>query len=326
MPDANPFLDPIRFERRVPPCAIVIFGANGDLAKRKLIPALYRLAYDRRIPSGFAVIGNSRTDMSDEDFRDKMKAALQEFLDDTPFDERLWADFCQSLSYFAGDLHDPDTYSRLGQHLQSIEESRKTEGNVLFYLSTQPSHYEAAIHGIGYAKLQQGRGWRRIVVEKPFGHDLATARDLNRKLQEVFPESAIYRIDHYLGKETVQNVLAFRFGNGIFEPLWNRRYISNIQITAAESIGVEGRGGYYEEAGALRDMIQNHLLQVMSTIAMEPPAVFEPDVVRDERAKVLRSIRILKPDDVPQYSVAGQYGPARIGSEEVPGFRAGAGR
>jgi glucose-6-phosphate 1-dehydrogenase len=321
MPDANPFLDPLRFERRVPPCAIVIFGANGDLAKRKLIPALYRLAYDRRIPPGFAVIGNSRTEMSDDDFREKMKTALHDFLEDTPFDERLWSNFSDSLFYFAGDLHDPDTYSRLAQRLQQVEDNRRTDGNVLFYLSTQPSHYEAAIHGIGYAKLQQGRGWRRIVVEKPFGHDLATARDLNRKLQEVFPESAIYRIDHYLGKETVQNVLAFRFGNGIFEPLWNRRYISNIQISAAESIGVEGRGGYYEEAGALRDMIQNHLLQVMSTIAMEPPAVFEPDVVRDERAKVLRSIRIMKADEVPRNSVAGQYGPARIGSDEVPGFR-----
>jgi glucose-6-phosphate 1-dehydrogenase len=321
MPEANPFLDPLRFERRVPPCAIVIFGANGDLAKRKLIPALYRLAYDRRIPSGFAIIGNSRTEMSDEQFRERMEAALHEFLDDTPFDQRLWDDFCQSLFYFAGDVHDPDTYSRLAERLNAVEESRHTGGNVLFYLSTQPSHYEAAIHGIGYAKLQHGRGWRRIVVEKPFGHDLLTARDLNHKLQEVFLESAIYRIDHYLGKETVQNVLAFRFGNGIFEPLWNRRYISNVQITAAESIGVEGRGGYYEEAGALRDMIQNHLLQVMSTIAMEPPAVFEPDVVRDERAKVLRSIRVMKLDEVPQFSVAGQYGPARIGSEGVPGFR-----
>jgi glucose-6-phosphate 1-dehydrogenase len=321
MPEANPFQDPLRFERRVPPCAIVIFGANGDLARRKLIPALYRLAYDRRIPSNFAVIGNSRTAMSDEEFRDKMEAALHEFLDDTPIDKRLWADFSQSLFYFAGDLHDPDTYGRLREKLDAVEESRRTEGNVLFYISTQPSHYESAIHGIGYAKLQQGHGWRRIVIEKPFGHDLSSARDLNRKIQDVFPESAIYRIDHYLGKETVQNVLAFRFGNGIFEPLWNRRYISNVQITAAESIGVEGRGGYYEEAGALRDMIQNHLLQVMSTIAMEPPAVFEPDVVRDERAKVLRSIRSIKAEDVPQYSVAGQYAAARIGSEGVPGFR-----
>ena len=202
-----------------------------------------------------------------------------------------------------------------------MDAQRHTDGNVLFYLSTQPSHYEAAIAGIGSAQLQTGRGWRRIVIEKPFGHDLATARELNTKLQQVFSESAIYRIDHYLGKETVQNVLAFRFGNGIFEPLWNRRYINFVQITAAESIGVEGRGSYYQEAGSLRDMIQNHLLQVMSTIAMEPPSVFEPNVVRDERAKVLRSIRIMKPEEAPIYSVAGQYGRARIGNEEVPGFR-----
>jgi glucose-6-phosphate 1-dehydrogenase len=321
MPEANPFQDPLRFERRVPPCAIVIFGANGDLTKRKLIPALYRLAYDRRIPSGFAVIGNSRTPMTDDEFRARMREALKEFLDDTPFDEALWQDFARSLSYFAGDLHDPDSFQRLAAKLDEIEQQRQTEGNVLFYLSTQPSHYEAAIQGIGYAKLARGRGWRRIVIEKPFGHDLASAHKLNLSVHEVFEEREVYRIDHYLGKETVQNVLAFRFGNGIFEPLWNRRYINNIQITAAESIGVEGRGSYYQEAGALRDMIQNHLLQVMSTIAMEPPAVFEPDVVRDERAKVLRSIHKMKPDEVPVNSVAGQYGPGRVGNDDLPGFR-----
>ncbi len=321
MLEANPFQDPLRFQRRVPPCTIVIFGANGDLTKRKLIPALYRLAYDRRIPPGFAVLGNSRTEMTDEDFREKMKAALQEFLEDTPFDEQLWNQFAQNLFYFAGDLHDPESFVRLRTRLAEIDEKCHADCNVLFYLSTQPSHYDAAISGIGYAKLQNASGWRRIVVEKPFGHDLKSARDLNRKIQEVFDESQVYRIDHYLGKETVQNILAFRFGNGIFEPVWNRRYVNNIQITAAEAIGVEGRGSYYQEAGALRDMIQNHLLQVMSTIAMEPPAVFEPDVVRDERGKVLRSIRILKPDEVPLNSVAGQYGPARIGNEEVPGFR-----
>src|SRR5215210_2321513 len=186
MPEANPFQDPLRFERRVPPCAIVIFGANGDLTKRKLIPALYRLAYERRLPPGFAIIGNSRTGMSDEDFRAKMKEALHEFIEDTPIDERLWSDFSQNLSYLAGDLHDPDTYTKLGVRLGELQESRHTDDNVLFYLSTQPSHYEAAIKGIGYAKLQQGRGWRRIVVEKPFGHDLTTARELNTKLQEVF--------------------------------------------------------------------------------------------------------------------------------------------
>ncbi|HYP12370.1 MAG TPA: glucose-6-phosphate dehydrogenase [Bryobacteraceae bacterium] len=321
MPEANPFQDPLRFGRRVPPCTIVIFGANGDLAKRKLIPALYRLAYDRRIPSGFAVLGNSRTELSDEQFRDKMRDALHEFLDDTPFDENLWQDFCQALFYFSGDLNNDQTFEKLVKRLDEIEGKRHTEGNALFYVSTQPSHYSTVIQGIGRKRLQHGEGWRRIVVEKPFGHDLETARELNAELQKVFPEPDIYRIDHYLGKETVQNVLAFRFGNGIFEPLWNRRYIDHVQITAAESIGVEGRGGYYQEAGALRDMIQNHLLQVMSTIAMEPPAKFEPNVVRDERAKVLRSIRSLSMDEVPEFSVAGQYGPARIGTEEAPGFR-----
>lgn len=321
MSEANPFQDPLRFERRVPPCAIVIFGANGDLTKRKLIPALYRLAFDRRLPSGFAILGNSRTKMSDEQFREKMREALQEFLDDTPFDQRLWDDFAQRLFYCAGDLQDDKLYSQIGAKLDELENDIRTQGNVLFYLSTQPSYYQTTVHGIHNAKLQQGRGWRRIVVEKPFGHDLKSARELNQTLQEVFTEPDIYRIDHYLGKETVQNVLAFRFGNGIFEPLWNRRYISHVQITAAESIGLEGRGGYYQEAGALRDMIQNHLLQVMATIAMEPPSTFEPERVRDERAKVLRAIRTPKIEEVPSISVAGQYGPGRVGSEDLPGFR-----
>ena len=308
MPEANPFLDPLRFERRPPPSTIVIFGASGDLTRRKLIPALYRLAHERRLPPGFAVLGNSRSPLSDEQFRDKMREGLKEFLDeDTPFDEQLWSDFCRGLFYQAGDVHDPDAFTALGARLHEIAQERRTEENVLFYLSTQPSHYEAVVRGLGYAKLHQGRGWRRIVVEKPFGSDLASARSLNAAIQQVFPESAIYRIDHYLGKETVQNVLAFRFGNGIFEPLWNRRYINNVQITAAESIGVEGRGAYYQEAGALRDMIQNHLLQVMSTIAMEPPALFDPEAVRDERAKLLRSLHVMRPEEVPHNSVAGQY-------------------
>jgi glucose-6-phosphate 1-dehydrogenase len=318
MPEANPFLDPLRFERRPPPCCIVIFGASGDLTRRKLLPALYRLAYERRLAPGFAILGNSRSELTDEQFRDKMRDALKEFLDeDTPFDENLWADFCRGLFYHSGDVHDPDLFTALGRRLREIAEERKTEDNVLFYLSTQPSHYEAVVRGIGYAKLNRGRGWRRLVVEKPFGHDLASARALNAAIQQVFPEPDIYRIDHYLGKETVQNVLAFRFGNGIFEPLWNRRYVNHVQITAAESIGVEGRGAYYQEAGALRDMIQNHLLQVMATIGMEPPAGFDPEAVRDERAKLLRSIRIMKQEEVPANSVAGQY----AGFREEPGVR-----
>jgi glucose-6-phosphate 1-dehydrogenase len=321
MSPENPFQDPLRFERRIPECAVVIFGANGDLTKRKLLPALYRLAYERRLSPGFAVLGISRTRMSDDQFRESMCASVAKYLEDSPFDKEVWSTFAQSLFYMAGDVIDPASFSALAARLKEVDEQRHTSGNFLFYLSTQPSQYEAAAKGIGAAGLAKGAGWRRIVIEKPFGHDLASARALSDKLHEVFGESDVYRIDHYLGKETVQNILAFRFGNGIFEPLWNRRYVNNVQITAAESIGVEGRGAYYQEAGALRDMIQNHLLQIMATIAMEPSATFQPDSVRDERSKLLRSIRILKPSAVLVDSVAGQYGPARIGGADVPGFR-----
>jgi glucose-6-phosphate 1-dehydrogenase len=318
---ANPFQDPLRFHRRVPPCAIVIFGANGDLTKRKLIPALYRLSYDRRLPASWAVLGNSRTEMSDDAFRDRMRDSVKHFLEDTPFDDQLWSQFAANLFYLPGDMSDPEMYAGIGRRLQEIDKTHQTGGNVLFYLSTQPSYYEPVITSLGKAGLAHGDGWRRIVIEKPFGHDLASARRLNDCIHQVFDETDVYRIDHYLGKETVQNILAFRFGNGIFEPVWNRRYINNVQITAAESIGVEGRGGYYQESGALRDMIQNHLMQVMATIGMEPPAVYDAETVRDERAKLLRSVRIMTPEEVPQYAVAGQYGPARIGAEVVPGFR-----
>src|SRR5216684_912242 len=205
--------------------------------------------------------------------------------------------------------------------MREVDAERHMGGDVLFYLATEPSQYAEAAKGIGDAGLARGDGWRRIVIEKPFGHDLASARELSEKLHEVFRELDVYRIDHYLGKETVQNILAFRFGNGIFEPLWDRRYVDHVQITAAESIGVEGRGGYYQEAGALRDMIQNHLSQVMATVAMEPPTVFDATNVRDERAKLLRAVRIIKPEDVPKYAVAGQYGPATVGGQEMVGFR-----
>jgi glucose-6-phosphate 1-dehydrogenase len=258
--------------------------------------------------------------MTDEEFREKMHSATKEFLEDSPFEDQVWRDFATGLVYAAGDLRDPACYRRIADCLADMESARQTGGNVLFYLSTQPSHYSAVIEGIGQAGLHKGTGWRRLVVEKPFGHDLSSARQLDDQIHEVFPEEDVYRIDHYLGKETVQNILAFRFGNGIFEPLWNRRYINHIQITAAESIGVEGRGAYYQEAGALRDMIQNHLLQIMATIGMEPPGVFESGAVRDERAKLLRSIRILKPEEVAANAVAGQYGPARVGGRELPGF------
>jgi glucose-6-phosphate 1-dehydrogenase len=321
MASANPFQDSLRFERKMPECAVVIFGANGDLTKRKLLPALYRLAYERRLSPGFAVIGVSRTAMSNEQFREKMRDSVQRFKENTDFDEGVWSSFAESLFYMAGDVADPSCYTNLAKCLDEVGEQRKTAGNVLFYLSTQPSQYAETAAGLGNAGLARGAGWRRLVVEKPFGHDLKSAQQLSQDLHEHFREQDVYRIDHYLGKETVQNILAFRFGNGIFEPLWNRRYINHVQITAAESIGVEGRGAYYQEAGALRDMIQNHLLQVMATVAMEPSAAFDADSVRDERAKLLRSIRTMTPEEALQNSVSGQYGPARIGGQDMPGFR-----
>jgi glucose-6-phosphate 1-dehydrogenase len=320
----NPLSDSLRFQRKTPPCAVVIFGANGDLTKRKLMPALYRLAFEGRLAPGFAIIGLSRTPMSDDQFRDNMRESVAKFLEDSPFDEALWNSFAQGLFYIAGDVADADTYRALSDRLGNVQETRGTGGNVLFYLSTQPSQYAPiaeALGAAGFAKSEKSEAWRRIVIEKPFGHDLISARELNGRLEKVFDERFIYRIDHYLGKETVQNILAFRFGNGIFEPVWNRRYVDHVQITAAESIGVEGRGAYYQEAGALRDMVQNHLLQVMATVAMEPSATFSADAVRDERSKLLRSIRILKPEEVAANAVAGQYGSGRFAGDPVAGFR-----
>jgi len=311
-------------EMTSPPAAAVIFGANGDLTRRMLMPALYRLAFEKLLPPDFAVVGISRTAMADEQFRGRMKDAVRLFLKDSPFDDALWDEFAQGLFYVDGDIHDPAMYERLRVKLAEVEQARRTLGNVLFYLSIQPSQYVPTALALGAARLNVGateNAWRRIIVEKPFGRDLASADELNLALQGVFPENEIYRIDHYLGKETVQNILAFRFGNGIFEPLWNRRFISHVQITAAESLGVEGRGAYYQEAGALRDMIQNHLVQVMATIAMEPPSAYESRAVRDERSKLLRAIKILRPAEVNCFAVKGQYGPGTMGGQPVPGFR-----
>jgi len=324
----NPFRDPLRFERRAPPCAIVIFGATGDLSRRKLMPALYRLHHERRLSPSFAIVGSSRRPMSDEQFRDRIKESLGGHFEDVPFEGDTWADLASRIFYVSGDVRDGAAYARLRQKLEAIENERQTGGNIVFYLATQPSHYEAIAAGLGQEGLSregaapgEAGGWRRLVVEKPFGHDLASARALNRALHCSFDESQIYRIDHYLGKETVRNILAFRFSNGIFEPLWNRHHVNHVQITAAESIGVEGRGAYYQEAGALRDMVQNHLLQLLATVAMEPYTVFESGALRDEQVKLLRSIRILTPEDVASHAVAGQYGAARIGGAEITGFR-----
>jgi glucose-6-phosphate 1-dehydrogenase len=324
----NPFLDPLRFDKRAPECLVVIFGATGDLSRRKLLPALYDLARARRLSTGFAVLGVSRKPLSDDVFREKMRQAVERYSESGPVEPAVWEGFSQGLFYEAGNFDDPESYRRIANRCGAIAEARHIAGNILFYLSTQPSHYTRIAEGLGAAGLagpaardENGAPWRRLIVEKPFGHDLASARALNRALQKVFREEEIYRIDHYLGKETVQNILAFRFANGIFEPLWNRRYVRQVQITAAESIGVEGRGAYYEETGALRDMIQNHLLQVMATVALEPPPRFDPNVTRDERAKVLRSIRPIPHTAVLEYAVAGQFGPARVGGRMIPGYR-----
>ncbi len=305
--------------RQVPACVIIIFGAHGDLTSRKLIPALYSLAASRRLPPETAVLGTSRTGYSDQAFRDKLRQAVQKFA--PGFDEAVWKEFAGRLYYEPGDIGAAATYEKLGRRAAEIQEQHKTGDNLLFYMATQPSFYARIAESLGRAGLNRGEGWRRAVIEKPFGRDLESARELDASLQRVFSERDIYRIDHYLGKETVRNILAFRFANGIFEPLWNRRYVDHVQITAAESIGLEGRGSYYEEAGALRDMVQNHLLQIMATVGIEPPATYEAGPVRDERAKLLRAVGIMKPEEVPVKAIAGQYGRGREDGEEAPGFR-----
>ena len=268
------------------------------------MPSLYSLAVQRRLPPGFKVLGTARAAISDDRFRAIMHDSVKEFSEDGPPDEKLWPEFARKLYCVQGDFTDEDLYPRIAKKLEELNEK-----NVLFYLATPPSFYETVVAGLGAARLaeENGQCWRRIVIEKPFGHDLKSAQCLNEAVHRVFSEPQVYRIDHYLGKETVQNILAFRFANGIFEPVWNRRYVNQVQITAAETIGVEGRGGYYQEAGALRDMIQSHLLQVTATIGMEPPAAFDPETVRDERAKLLRAIKIMRPEEVRTHAVAGQY-------------------
>jgi glucose-6-phosphate 1-dehydrogenase len=318
----NSLQDVPHFEQGLPACTVVIFGADGDLMKRKLMPALYRLAYDRRLSADFAVLGTSRTALSDEQFRAKMLDAVKQFSEDTNFDEYVWRAFASSLSYVAGDIDDPQLFRNLHSRLAQIKADRHTNGNVVFYLALQPSKYAVAARNLGSVRLGDGEGWRRLIVEKPFGLSVVTARELSDQLHEVFDESEIYRMDHYLGKEALQNILAFRFGSGIFEPLWSRRYINHVQITAAESVGVEGRAAYYQETGALADMIQNHLLQIMATIGMEPPSTsFNATSVHDEKYKLLRSIKPMKVAEIRRESVLGQYGPGRIGGQDVPGFR-----
>jgi len=286
------------------PATIVIFGASGDLTQRKLVPALHSLACDDLLHPDTRVVGVARSQMADQDFRDRLYAGVERYGRLEPNLCELWDEFATQVSYLAGDYAVPDTYRRLGETLAELDAPANALGNRLFYLATPPELYPVIIEQLGQADLNRGHhGWTRIIIEKPFGHDLASAQQLNAQTHAVFREEQVYRIDHYLGKETVQNLMTFRFANAIFEPLWNRNYVDHVQITVVESVGVEHRAGYYDQAGVIRDMVQNHLLQLLTLTAMEPPSAFNAKALRDEKVKVLQSIRPIAPSD----GVWGQY-------------------
>jgi glucose-6-phosphate 1-dehydrogenase len=302
----------------------VVFGASGDLTRRMLLPAAYNLSVDEQLPPQCAIVGFGRTEWSDEEFREHARASVSEF-SRRPIDAAAWDRFAQSLFYVPGDYNEAPSHERLTERLEALEHERGLPGNHLYHLAVPPSAFAPIIHGLGEGghAVPHGEGgnWSRVIVEKPFGHDLESSRELNRILHSVFSEDDVYRIDHYLGKETVQNILVFRFANGIFEPIWNRRYVDHVQVTVAESIGVEDRGGYYEEAGALRDMLQNHLMQLLSLVAMEAPIAFNGRWVRDEKVKVLEAVRPLSTEDVWISTARGQYGPGVVDGRPVPGYR-----
>ena len=317
----NPLREGLRFVRTADPCAVVIFGASGDLTRRKLIPALHSLARQNLLPGEFSIVGSARTVISHEDFRDRMQEAVAQFSDEGPADPTVWENFSAGMFYTPTYPDDQESFKTLSNLLSHIDQQRGTPANRLFYLATPPSLYVPITRMLGSVGLNQSDGWTRIIIEKPFGHDLESMRTLNRQVLNIFTEDQLYRIDHYLGKETVQNIMVLRFANGIFEPLWNRRYIDHVQITAAESLGVENRGRYYEQAGALRDMIQNHLFQVFTLVAMEPPASLEPNAVRDEKTKVMRAVHRISPEEMDQFAVRGQYGAGSVNGKPVKGYR-----
>jgi len=314
----NPLRVGLRRERGAEPCSVVIFGATGDLTRRKLVPALYNLHLDRLLPPRFEVVGVGRREMADETFVATLSEGTRRH-SRRDLNHEIWREIASRVSYVTAG-HD---YRGLAEHLDRLDRERGVGGNRLFYLATPPSAFPSIVRNLEEAGLHRPGatgGWSRIVLEKPIGHDLASANELNRTVNRVFAERDVFRIDHYLGKETVQNLLVFRFANAIFEPLWNRKYVDHVQLTVAESIGVEGRGGYFEEAGTTRDMVQNHLFQLLCLTAMEPPVSLDADAIRDEKVKVLQAMRPVRPEQVITSTVRAQYAPGVVNGEKVPGY------
>jgi glucose-6-phosphate 1-dehydrogenase len=324
----NPLRRGLVEDRTGDACAVVIFGASGDLTKRKLIPALYNLGVSRSLPSGFAVVGVARREKSHEQFRAEMKEGVTQFSRRKPIDPTVWGDFERGISYVTGSFEKPETYTNLRAHLEELDRERGTRKNRLYYLAVPPAEFGIIMRNLKEAGLvytheqeRDGGSWSRVVIEKPFGHDLASARELNDTVAATFEESQVFRIDHYLGKETVQNLLVFRFANSLFEPLWTREHVDHVQITVAEEIGIEGRGKFYEQTGVTKDIVENHLMQLLCLTAMEPPISLSADAVRDEKVKVLRSLRPMERSLVQENVVRGQYARGFVKGDEVPAYR-----
>lgn len=320
----NPLRHGLAEDRQAEPCTVVIFGASGDLTMRKLMPALYTLALERHLPANFNVVGFARKPMSDDAFRAEMRTACEKFARHRPLDTQLWDTFVKGIFYHSGSYDDKEAFVSLKARLDEIDAQRGTGGNRVFYLSTPPSTFAPIMHHLGDANLlnrTSKKPFTRAIIEKPFGTDLATAQWLNREVRKVADEDQIYRIDHYLGKETVQNMMVFRFANALFEPLWNSRYIDHVQITGAEALGIERRGGYFEQAGILRDMVQNHLFQVLCLTAMEPPVSLHANDLRDEKVKVLKALRPIPADAFDEHVVRAHYDAGSIAGRRLPSYR-----